>query len=228
MSELLHSNISQARFTCIISEFSSVAGLGHEDYLAVLRMLPEQLRDYCRNIDLNVPHLPDFLKDISFDENTNKALAPTLHEIREAVASGETLISIIGCVLDSLVNNMSFTRAVFLYPNGNKSMIEGRLAIGDLGSESIQSLKFPALVIAPGNAASNAWYYQKIEVTGEPIFPNSWPCIAFPVGFGDISVGVVYADIMNGNTQLEERDIAIISMMAEILDKSARNQKEGL
>jgi hypothetical protein len=228
ISELLHSNISRAQFTSMMSELFSVTGLEHEEYLTVFRTLPEQLKDYCRNLELNVPSLPDFIKDISFDQNAGEETSQSLHEIREAVASGETLISIIGCTLDRLVNGMSFKRAVFLTPNGNKSMIEGRLAVGDLGKASIQSLKFPASVIPPGNAASNAWYYQKIEVTGVPIFPNSWPCVAFPVGFGDASVGVVYADMADANTQLQDSDIATISMMAEILDKSARSQKEGL
>jgi len=229
LSELLHSNISRAQFTRIISDLSSASGLKHEEYLTVLRTLPDQLKDYCRNIEINVPTLPPFIRNISFEEQKDTDLSTQpLHELREAVTSGETLISIIGCALDCLVNTLSFTRAVFFTPNGNNSMIEGRLGVGDLGNESVQSLKLPTTIVAPGNIASSAWYYNKIEVTGEPVFPNSWPCVAFPVGFGNFSLGVVYADMIDVGTFLHDNDIAVVNMMAEILDKSVRNQKEGL
>jgi len=229
VSELLHSNISKAQFKNIISELSSATGLKHTEYLTVLRTLPEQLKEYCHNLDLNVPSLPVFIKNISFDEIKDTDISThSLHELREAATSGETLISIIGCALDCLVNCLPFTRAVFLTPNGNNSTIEGRLGVGDMGNESIHSLKIPTTLIPPGNVASSAWHHQKIEITGEPVFPDSWPCIAFPVGFGNVSVGVVYADMTDIGTQLHDSDIATISMMAEILDKSVRNHKEGL
>jgi hypothetical protein len=229
LSELLHSNISRTQFTNIISDLSSATGLQHEEFLNVLQTLPEQLKEYCRNLEMNVPSLPDFIKDISFKEaRVHDTSINSLSELREAVNSGETLISVIGCALDCLVNGLSFTRAIFLTPNANNSMIEGRLCVGDMGSESVQSLKLPSTLSAAGNVASSAWQHKKMEITGEPVFPDSWPCLAFPVGFGIISVGVVYADMRDTGTQLHDSDIATLSMIAEMLDKSVRNHKEGL
>jgi hypothetical protein len=232
ISEVIHSDNSRDHFNSTISEIARIVDIDIQDFNSIISELPRHLKEYCQSIDLAVPSLPDYLKDVSLCTQRGLLVSPEpLQDVREAISSGETVISVIGCTLESLVRAMNFKRAIFLAPNGARSLLEGRLVAGDLGGTGLNSLQFTTEVKGNDNIASLAWYYQKIEVTGMPLFANSWPCIAFPVGFGDVSIGVLYADgkINENNDQtIRDDELATISILAELLDKLVRNQRTGL
>ncbi|MEZ4753853.1 MAG: HDOD domain-containing protein [Bdellovibrionota bacterium] len=211
---------------------SAVKTLGIDDDIinAVVGDLPNQFKDHCSAIDINLPTLPPYIHAYkpgsesldADDEGEDDSFMNFVEEIRLAVDNREPTASIITSVLETLAWGLKFDRVCLLLLDKNKSQLQGRMGLGDFGETPphmiIRPVGSEASPLAPDNAAHRE---ARPVFAGEAIIKNSWPFTAIPVGFGKKAIGVIYADCNEGTrSELSPKEQASIGVLAELLDKS--------
>jgi HD-like signal output (HDOD) protein len=237
IADLLHAEITQVQFSTSVRDFPEICSLSDEDFCTIISLIPTYFKDYCSEIELILPPLPDYLNNFKFNYEVVEGISTPqeskfkacLYEVREAMSSGETLISIVSSIMDGLLNALEFSRVVFFTPNSNKTYLEARLALGDTHSFDIRSIRHHVTNENVDLADVAAWVNQRIEVRGKPTFEDAWPLVAFPVGFGAASAGVIYADMsIKEKTSLTDQEVSMIGIFASLLDKATISQKGEL
>lgn len=236
-AELIHGSADYARLLRVASEMQRYSGLNAEQFEQALQELPDLYWQTCSRLELAAAPLPTFLRTIkllSSDTGTSPESNNPLAELREAVYSGDTLISIIGGALDFLIDALGFHRAVFLVPGQAQGDLIAKLAVGEL--DNFELKRFIRHLDRLPDKALDKIAFEKQELTfrGEPLFEDGWPVVAFPVGRRDHVIGVVYADMKEdrqGESQqqdLSNQHHATIMLLMELLEKAVDGQREGL
>jgi HD-like signal output (HDOD) protein len=201
--------------------------------LAVSR-LPEIFSEHCTSLELDLAPIPTFVsaykpvKDQpqTADKQTEiielkseEVFARYVDEIRTAVENREPTASIITTVMETLTWGLHFDRVLLMLVDGTKRTLRGRMI---LGKEAVDPKGISRTITQDMVPCDFRAFLQGRPVFhGEAVLPNAWPFTAIPIGFGERSVGVLYADkVGESNPDLTNREQAAVSVLAELLDKS--------
>ncbi|MCB0309885.1 MAG: hypothetical protein KDD42_01540, partial [Bdellovibrionales bacterium] len=202
---------------------------------SVVGELPNTFKTHCTSIDLSCPPLPEYVS--SYAESEGSAATTTseqectlnvnfkhfVDEIREAVESREPTASIITRVMETFAWSLNFDRVLLMLLGQGKKELTGRMILGlvkdNFDPKSIQrKIGESASSYAPD---ALAFKESRPIFNGDPIFEDGWPFAAIPIGFGQRSIGVIYADRINPtDDEVSGRDQAAIGVLAELLDRS--------
>jgi HD-like signal output (HDOD) protein len=231
-AELVHESADYERLVGVMSQMQKYTDLTPAQFEQAIHELPDLYWQTCTRLELAATPLPSMLKTIAFSSSYATAspeLNNPLADLREAVYSGDTLISIIGSALDFLIGSLKFDRAVFLTPDPAQGELTGSLAVGELDNFVVKHCVRQLDRLSDKALDKIAFKKQELTFRGEPLFEDGWPIVAFPVGRGDQIVGIIYADMKESRQcDLSGQDHATITMMVELLEKAVGSQKEGL
>ena len=198
--------------------------------------LPVIFAEHCASLELDLAPIPDFVAEYKQSAvDANAASKPELEiiqlkseelftryvdEIRAAVTNREPTASIITTVMETLAWGLHFDRVLLMLIDGSKKTLRGRMILGNsaIDPKTIARSISPDLIPCDCRAFTQG----RPVFHGEAVLPNAWPFAAIPIGFGERSVGVLYADRAGGESSpdLNSREQAAVTVLAELLDKS--------
>ena len=230
ISECISRNLDSSMLDSAIKDNVSTIGLEKKLFEHLISQLPETFLNHCLALEVKLPPLPEYIKGYStIDKPETKIITPEtsstfssyLEEIRSAVEHREPTSAILATVLETLSWGLKFDRAVLMFASGGKRILSGRMALGDLGSIDPKSIERRIDGSNSHTAEAKAFFNSELVFTGEPIFNNGWPFVCIPVGFGNRSIGIIYADrIDKGSGELDVRERASLEVVAELLDRA--------
>lgn len=217
-----------------LSSLSSVLKIDQKAVASTLANLSEVFENHCNAIELQLPALPEFVSQ--YTESGDLAPEPTsqkktveddqfknfIDEIREAVDNQEPTASVITSVLETLAWGLKFDRVILLLLSPNRRQLLGRMALGNLGELVIQTMERPIGPDADRFAPdAKALEEGRPIFNGDPVLDGGWPLAAIPIGQVERSIGVIYADRVNSNSdELTGKEQAAIGVLGELLDRS--------
>ena len=125
--------------------------------------------------------------------------------------------------METFAWSLNFDRVLLMLLGQGKKELTGRMILGlvkdNFDPKSIQrKIGESASSYAPD---ALAFKESRPIFNGDPIFEDGWPFAAIPIGFGQRSIGVIYADRINPtDDEVSGRDQAAIGVLAELLDRS--------
>jgi|GEM_PF-904678 len=244
ISEVLSTGQGKAKLDTVLNRINSQLKLDLKDLNSVVGSLPALFKEHCSSIDLPLPDLPEFVTAYS-EAIPDQVAAPALQtssdqfsqfvdEIRLAVQNGEPTASIITSVMETLAWGLRFDRVILLLVTPGKHTLVGRMALGDLGTIDPRKIERPVSTTPDLVAPDSVAFVQSRPVfNGDSVLPDGWPLVAFPVGFGARTIGVIYADCIpngmraksGGSDELSNSEQAALGVLAELLERSVRASK---
>ncbi|RME61805.1 MAG: HDOD domain-containing protein, partial [Candidatus Dadabacteria bacterium] len=220
-----------------LTRLAKTTGLSADILTNSLGEVNQQYLDHIQTLQVDLPPFPEFITEYKEEqaedleeetEDKNKSLiAAYLDEIKEAVKNKEPTASIITSVLETLAWGLKFDRVLLFFATAQRQSLTGRMALG----KEVVGINPREIIIPLNSDVANAveieaFLKSKIVFTGRPLLKEGWPLTAFPVGFNNRAIGVIYADKVKGTQELTTNEKAAISVLAELLDQSI-SQKGG-
>lgn len=210
--------------------------LRREKFEQALSELPELFKQHCELIELNFLALPDFVMAYKIkrdggvaptpkaEEQTN-GFASYIREIRAAIAAKDPVSTVTTFAMESLVYALGYDRAMLLYADSDQTKLLGRMALGKPFPVSPKSVERPLEQSLAKAVDVRAFRSSVPQYMGDSPFEDGWPFVAIPVGIGNFSKGVIYADMQSTDKSkpLDENAQAALSVLTELLDESVRS-----
>ena len=225
----------KAELDAALKSVKSRLGIELDAIQSVMGGLTDLFKDHCASIELDLPPLPSYL-----DSYRNEAIADAdapgtpsgqsdqfnnfITEIRQAVENREPTASIITTVMETLAWSLGFERVLLLLVNQGRRRFVGRMMLGQVANFNPTTLERPIEDPGSPQADSAAFNTGSTVFHGDPVFEDGWPFAGIPIGFGKRALGVIYADRVNQEAELTEREKAAVAMLADLLDQSIRGQ----
>lgn len=216
-----------------IDQAARETGMERSAIHQALKQLPKLFKDYCDVVDLSLDPLPDFLSkysgesELSFGEaeEEDSSLTDYIIEMKQAVDQRESTISVISTALEALVWGLGFSRAILLILSTTQRELVGRMALGDMKGLDPKKITRPLMSSGERNPSpdSLAFHESRPIYDGASVLTGGGEFAAIPVGFGKKVLGVIYADKLKGEV-VSTKDKAAINTLAELLDRSVKNQ----
>ncbi|MBX7139222.1 MAG: HDOD domain-containing protein [Oligoflexia bacterium] len=197
--------------------------------------LPQIFKNHCNSIDLVCPPLPEYVAAYGSTALTTSGtedeqpvsdevsqFSSFVEEIREAVESREPTASIITRVMETFAWSLHFDRVILMLVGSGKKKLLGRMALGAIDDFDPKKFERPLGPEAgPYAPDAQAFTEGRPIFSGDPLFEDGWPIAAIPIGYGQRSIGVIYADRAGSiNDEVSSREQAAIGVLAELLDRS--------
>ena len=205
-------------------------GIETKRFDEMIGKLPELFKSHCASLDVNLPALPDYVSTFGAEGGSGGAAGADdgvtrfIEEIKQAVQTHEPTSSVITSVMETLAWGMKFDRVLLMLANQGKKKLLGRMLLGTVEHIAARDIERPLGDEASPRAPDAEAFVKSHPVyNGDPVFPEGWPFVAIPVGFGPRAVGVVYADRIAKSEELSSREQANIGILAELLDRSIKS-----
>lgn len=194
--------------------------------------LPQIFADHCSSLELDLQPIPEFVlqyREVASEQSSQdidntklkseEVFARYVDEIRAAVENREPTASIITTVMETLAWGLHFDRVLLMLVDGTKKTLRGRMMLGNSNIDPKTVTRHITSDLIPCDC--RAFVQGRPVFHGEPVIPGAWPFAAIPIGFGERSVGVLYADKAEAShPDLNGREQAAVAVLAELLDKS--------
>lgn len=230
ISEAVVFSSDQKALEIAMQKVKNSLGLDPKELNKIVGELPKRFRDHCSTIEVSLASLPEFVTNYSKAESGSTAAASVtaesnpdafnqfVEEVRAAVENREPTSSVITTVMESLAWGFKFERVLLMLLTANKTKLTGRMLLGGAGIDPKSiSRTLSEYPYAPDVIAFNEG---RAIFAGESVLRNGWPLAAIPVGIKQKAIGVIYADRLNQDIELSERERAAIVVLAELLDRS--------
>lgn len=179
----------------------------------LLDSIPPAFTRHCRTNDLQFLSLPPRLEEVLFGEaaaqyghSSNDSLTPYLERMSRTLSSTKSVPCVASYAMEALVYSMEFERAVIFFPDNSCKHLYGSLAIGKPFGLSPTLLARRVLASdSRGDPVQRSFANGTLCTSGEPMFKGAWPFAAIPIGQGDNTVGVIYADCATTKPQQSPR-----------------------
>ena len=230
ISEIIISSHSPNEIEAEIKKLSEKTKFNYSEIQKYVSKLPSIIDHQKNLLNNSACSFPEpFVRYLKGDFSEEKSLigeedslSPYLSQIETAIQESETLPSIIATVMEALSFACEFDRVIYLESDFEKISLKGKLGLGD-GTENISNLllSLKSKDDKGETIVSKAFHSSMVETFGKPLFENSWPYIAIPVGFDDRSLGVIYADRTQKNQEniSSEKSIAL-TIISDLLDRA--------
>ncbi len=201
-----------------------------------LKKIPFMIKGQADLLELASDDLPQPFLDLLEGKVNNPSdeqidadskIAPYIEQLEQAVRESETLPSMVAAVMEALLFALDFERVVYLELDLSSTVLNAKMGLGDnLGSYNKISLNVENN--QGQSVVEKAYASGLIASTGTPLLENAWPCLAMPVGYDDRSIGIIYADrVDGGEIDALPEDIAYsCSILSNILDKAIIKRRE--
>lgn len=232
ISQAVSTKADKAELDRTVAEVQNKLGLPSTVIGEIVGQMPVLLKDHCASIDVSLPPLPDYVGSYADEES----LDPTqgvgaqpedtfnrhLEEIREAVENREPTASIITTVMETLAWSLGFSRVLLMLARDGRNKLMGRMLLGHMEDFNPSAFERPLGSAAAPDAPDAQCVAQARPIfTGDPLFKDGWPLVAVPVGYGERTIGVIYADRVDSDAgELSSREQAAVGVLAELLDRS--------
>ena len=236
ISAVLAEGGDKAALDLVIAKIKDKIQLDVKGIENAISNLPVIFAEHCASLELDLKPIPEFVeqyKQVVVSGVSTTVAAETeiiqlkseelftryVDEIRAAVTNREPTASIITTVMETLAWGLHFDRVLLLLVDGSKKTLRGRMLLGNSTIDPKAISRPISSDLIPCDC--RAFTQGRPVFHGEPVIPNAWPFTAIPIGFGERSVGVLYAD-RSGESSLDlnSREQAAIAVLAELLDKS--------
>ena len=197
----------------LLCSFDTGSLLDISDLEDLIGIVPDIYLEHCRTLAIKPVRLPEYL--LWFAPVTvgsqpvrwrlalpgiNERINPFLYELRScfkttaAVGQFSALPQTVYCTLSALIKGLNFDRAILF-----KVDDEGRFLFPLLchGVKLFNPEKMRRFIADPDSEVMpdvKAYLEQQTVFSGEPVFSDGWPFVAFPVASGGRVLGVFYAD----------------------------------
>ena len=207
---------SPEHFVSELKELSRKSQIRENDLKSVLAQVLDEYAERLTHLGIPGTRLPELLSTFGREFGTSDGnppesrytvpsiatrLNPFLVELktcfRAGVEDGEAsrLSQVIGVTLHALVCGVGFDRALFLRNDGSKLSLFPEACFGEEIGDALVGGRPILLERADTLPEVQALLLRRVVFTGDPLFPSSWPFVAFPaISDGEV-VGVFYADM---------------------------------
>ena len=216
------------------NSLEDVLGTVAENYLSAsstLELKPLRLPEYLMwfaPVELTPAESPSWPSKLP---GINERINPFLYELRKTLRSADDIVDFwsfthaVYCTLNALVKGLNFDRAVFFQLQKDPLSLQLLLSFGMklFEPEKVRRyLEDPQKDTMPD---VQAFLRRKPIFHGQPVFPDGWPFVAFPVVHEDTVVGVFYADKIrrpDGDALGSQEEIACVALGEEWHDIPVR------
>jgi HD-like signal output (HDOD) protein len=220
-----------------IAALAPVSDYDEDQLQHLMQQLAEMFDQHCAMIDMSFLSLPEYIQNYGETEEAAEELdefsnydsrqnfTGYVDEIREAIANGEPISSIITTAMEALVYSLPFDRALLLMVNRGRSGLEGKMSLGASFDIDVKDFSKPLDSRSSRDPVLAAFRQGTPNIFGAPLFQDNWPFAAIPIGAPDRCMGVVYADKVSkakdDEQPIDNKDQAALSVLADLLDKAA-------
>jgi HD-like signal output (HDOD) protein len=232
LSDAVASSRSKKEIDQLLGSLAKNVELDTAVVKASLGMLPDMFKSHCSIIEVDLPAIPEFIGEYLAGDDKAKEGATNqepvdpfksfTEEIRLAVQNREPTASIITSVMEALVWGLKFDRALLMLVSPARTNLTGRMILGISDGVDPKKISRPIGPSAGAKACDAVAYKESRPVfRGTPVLENGWPFVAFPIGTGQKTIGIVYADFTNSKEhELAQKYQAAISVLTELLEQS--------
>ena len=235
LSEAVATSKPKHEIDLILTSLNKTLSLDTKIIKDCLGQLPEVFKSHCDIIEVDLPPVPDFVSQYLEESSNANESSPSdsssgegdpfkgfIEEIRIAVETREPTASVITSVIETLVWGLKFDRALLLLANPARTNLVGRIALGVTDGIDPKSVSRPLGADASPKACDALAFRESRPVfRGTPVLEGGWPFVAFPIGSGARTIGIIYADF-NSSKELElsQKYQASIGVLTELLGRS--------
>lgn len=237
LSDAIIDTETRPELSAALDTISTTSGFNHDHFDKALSRIPVSFKKHCQMIEMSFLELPEHfvtymetrdnpdLDQYADDVVTEDQFSYYTDEIKEAIASEETMSSIITSAMEALAFGLKFDRVLLLFSDPAEGMLEGRMALGESFGIDPHSFRRPIVEDEdePGPDV-NAFLEGDVEIYGDPLFENGWPFAAIPIGTTERTIGVIYADMVakpeSEDQALNEGTQVALNILADLLDKA--------
>lgn len=217
-----------------LKQACAATGVELETVSHVLARLPQIFADHCISTEIELPDLPSFLSQYEVNSETGSPAADSsqggneqvlgfIEEIKQSVANREPSASVITSVMEALMYGLGLQRIALLLFDAPKKKLIGRMGLGM--SDIVPSSLVRNVDEHAHEPESIALRDGRPVFQGDSILPDGWPFVVIPIGSFKKGLGIIYADRVDTDTELTDREKAYIGMFTELLEKSIGNAK---
>ncbi len=236
ISQVVVFQSSKQQLDTVMAKVKERSGIDPKKLASAVSDLSQQFRDHCSTLEVSLSPLPEFVSQpvnvvapAGATEKTPAEPKPVdrftqfVDEIRQAIEAREPTSSVITSVMETFAWGLKFDRVLLLLLNNDRQKLLGRMLLGRSEidpkgiSSNIAGNSDTSDVCATAFKDSRAIFF------GDPKLPDGWPLCALPIGFGDRTIGVIYADRISTNPdapELGDKEKAAIGVLGELLDRS--------
>ena len=217
-----------------VEELKETKQISEEAVNSLIEHLPAIFGEHCSLIEMDFLSLPAYIlnykgekesknADSLQESDTSGQFSLFVDEIRQAVEAGESVSSVITSVMESLAFGLKFDRVLLLLADPGREWLVGRMALGNFeGMDPKEIRRSLANPEDPESPDITAFEGNSPLIFGDPVFDDAWPFAALPIGYGENSLGVVYADKINETQPLGSGAQAALSILTDLLDQSVK------
>jgi HD-like signal output (HDOD) protein len=147
-----------------------------------------------------------------------------VQDIKDALRNNEPTATIITTTMEACSYCLSFGRVVLLLANRDRTLLVGRMALGQV--PGFMPGKFSRAISDPAISGSpdyQAFIVGQPVTTGTPLFKDAHTVAAIPIGSGRRTVGVVYCERGGAAAQgLSMQEHSAVILLASLLDKAVQ------
>lgn len=234
VSECLIDGGSKEKLDAVLDSANKALGLTADEMGQIMGGLAKGFADHCSCVDIHLPDLPQYLEsytpanpatsdaalEVSDSGEQSDKLTGYLDELKQAIANKEPTASVITTVMETLAWGIGYERVILFLPGVGKRTLVGRMGLGAKLKMDCRSIEKPV-------QSSSQVPIVKCFLSGDPQFggapllEDGKPAIALPIGIGSKTIGVVYADRVQGaETGIPTAEQATITLLTDLLDKS--------
>ncbi len=235
VSECLAEGASKEKLDAVLSSANKALGLTEDEMGHVMAGLAKGFADHCSSVDIHLPELPQYLEsyspagtdttdgegtgELAAGERSDK-LTAYLDELKQAIADKEPTASVITTVMETLAWGIGYERVILLLPGIGKRTLVGRMGLGAKLKMDCRSIEKPVQSSSQVSIVK-CFLSGKPLYGGTPLLDDGKPVIALPIGIGSKTIGVVYADRVQGvESGIPAAEQATLTLLTELLDKS--------
>lgn len=186
-----------------------------------MTLLPSVFNDHCRLIDMPSLTLPTFLlmpfreQKTENPSETGEQTETEFPEIQHAVENGDPIHSIIGLVMESLVYEFNFQRALFLEQFSTSANPRCKMFLGELEEADPAKLPLPKY---NDRADLKAMSSGELTFHGKHLFKDKQTFVALPINQPNLVPAAIYADRAS-NEPISEEELMKLFAIHNILAK---------
>jgi HD-like signal output (HDOD) protein len=228
-----------------LNDLRSVMGLPPEVLQESLQELDRSLKEHCSALEVRLPPIPVDLSRITFSktgaalqnessdvpldeasntETTHPEFSAYVSDIRKAIELQEPTASVVTAIMEVCAYCLKFDRILLLLANQGLRNLVGRMMLGTIPNFEPQKYIRPLGRDAnPDSPDFKAFDSKSVICEGKPLFVDGPTFAAIPVGLEQRTVGVIYADKIDGSSgNITPETRQCLKILCDLLDTSLR------